>query len=145
MFSGTEQFYNFSHQEIPRGFHVDSAFEMCFQYLQWRKYGGFVGISPKPYETVKIYCDTFKWIKDYELWFQLAGLLSFQDRKEASQVFQIDGVISTGCLVSMPNYTENVSILNDFSHCLEMYAAHLPDHCAVETQSITRRSTDKLF
>ena len=53
---------------------------------------------------------TFKWIKDYELWFQLAGLLSFQDWKEASQVFQIDCVISTGCLVSMPNYTENVSL-----------------------------------
>ena len=53
---------------------------------------------------------TFKWIKDYEFWFQLAGLLSFQDWKEASQVFQIDCVISTGCLVSMPNYTENVSL-----------------------------------
>ena len=60
-------------------------------------------------------------------------------------MFQIDGVISTGCLVSMPNYTVNMYILNDFSHCLEMFGAHLPDHCAVETQSITRRSTDKLF
>ena len=63
---------------------------------------------------------TFKWIKDYEFRFQLAGLLSFQDWKEASQVFQIDGVISTGCLVSMPNYTENASLPRA---SLKMFAA----------------------
>ena len=50
---------------------------------------------------------TFKWIKDYEFWFQLAGLLSFQDWKEASQVFQVNGVVGTSGLISVPNWGEN--------------------------------------
>ncbi len=54
----SSELYSFivTHREILREIHWDSAFEMCFQYLQWRKYSGLFNFPPTFHESVKFYC-----------------------------------------------------------------------------------------